>query len=82
MTDKHKKNLLFFTFFFKKRLSILPVQSIIQLLSLYGCRSLVTASSIPGQMGNQAAQWNNVGYLGNLQPPFLSPLQIFQQVTI
>ena len=79
MTDKLKKILPFFNLFFKKRLSFLLVQSIIQLLNLYGRRPLVTASSIPGQMGNQAAQWSNGGCIGNLRPPFLKNPTIHNQ---
>jgi hypothetical protein len=75
MTYKHKKYFSFFDIFTKKRLSFLLVQSILTPLE-YGRRPLVATSSILGQMGNQAAQWNNVGYFGNLRPPFFTPNNI------
>lgn len=74
MLNKQEKYSMFFNFFSKYQLSFLLVQSTITLLK-YGCRPSVTASYIPGQMGNQAAQWSNVGYFGNLQPPFSLTLQ-------
>lgn len=73
-----KSHLIYFKIIFKTRLSLLMDKPIIG-TRFYGRRPSVTSSAIPGQMGNQAAQWSNDGYIGNLRPPFFLGQSISQQ---